>query len=407
MTRSILYVCLLCILVITGSCSSDNESIYYTPTDSKTNLGTFTSSETSDAIEMFIEQLDDKNPYTPQSYYASVDGQEVVVTTSTENIKGNKVGVQRMSCPWVLKNQTSIFTLEKFNSRGYDFTHESHRYEKSFEPKQNNNVETFVRYYKNNQWTSWMLPNDKYASSENYGKKVAIFGGSFAHNTRAKNTNTITNSEGTFYNGFGFEHEGKLYSLMDYMAEKLSFKKFDNFAVSGEGSYMGTTNSGTQLFPYHTYKQVQNSFKYDQYDIYIIFGGINDFIGNAPLGNKDEGSDANTFYGGLRKAIEHIRTNNPNARIYMTTAFKCFFEGTDWGWNPNSTHKNAKGHTFAEYRNATRTIANLYECPLLDLFNAENPNMELMKELYHSDHVHPNGKGYYSAANTIIDFIAE
>lgn len=222
MTRSILYVCLLCIPVITGSCSSDNESIYYTPTHSKTNLGTFTSSETSDAIEMFIEQLDDKNPYTTQSYYASVDGQEVVVTTSTENIKGNKVGVQRMSCPWVLKNQTSIITLEKFNSRGYDFTHESHRYEKFFEPEQNNNVETFVRYYKNNQWTSWTHPNDKYALSENYGKKVAIFGGSFAHNTRAQNPNMelmkeLYHSDHVHPNGKGYYSAAN--TIIDFIAE--------------------------------------------------------------------------------------------------------------------------------------------------------------------------------------------
>jgi hypothetical protein len=66
------------------------------------------------------------------------------------------------------------------------------------------------------------------------------------------------------------------------------------------------------------------------------------------------------------KAIDYIRVNAPNAKIYTITPFKGYHE--EWGWNPRTKTRNAYGNTFYEFVQAQKEVAQVKGVPCLDLW---------------------------------------
>ncbi len=264
-------------------------------------------------------------------------------------------------------------------------------------------VKTFSRrhYLVNNApvWTAWYDTENPYVHSQNYGKKFALFGGSFAQNMAVNSSD------------YKFNYEGTSYNLVDYLAEKLGALAFDDYAVGGQG-IRADSNSP---FPVHLCRQLETAFANGSYDVFIIMGGVNDYMtDNVPLGestgyasgNPSASEEQNSSYcGGLRKAIDYIRVNAPNAKIYTITPFKGYYGG-DCYWNPRTSSRNRFGNSFYEFVQAHKEVAQVTGVPCLDLwamqgFSGANASMH-----YISDLLHPNGQGYFKASEKILSFLA-
>ena len=246
-------------------------------------------------------------------------------------------------------------------------------------------------------WGEWIDVTNPYITSPLYGKNLLILGGSFAHNMQAYTSDGNT--------GFGFKVEGREYAFQNYIAKELGLKRFDNFAVSGNGACINNFN-------YDIYTQLTNALsnadaKGYKYDAIIIAGGINDYQNHSPLGVLSEAMNDSTFYGSYKKIINRARTYNPDVKLFMTTPFKAFH--LTECWNSTSTVVNNAGHKYYEYLQALKDIAQWASIPLLDIFAIQQVDLNNYGEFYRvndNDATHPNGKGYKAVAPAMLEFLA-
>ena len=270
-------------------------------------------------------------------------------------------------------------------------------------------VGTFGRKCINGVWSAWYDCSNHYIDSPNYGKKIALFGGSFAQNMRG---GSIIHDNIEY--GYDFTYNGVSYSLVDYIAERLGAVKFDDYAVGGCGYYTGVDNTtGGLMFKNNVYNQVVESFRNEPagYDIYILFGSINDYGRNVCLGECNGAGNDSTFCGGWKKTIDYIRSYAPDARIYTITPFKVYkdFSGnfSDFAWNPHTAIRNSVGCTLFDYIQAQKDVALINSVPCFDLNAVQGFGGANWIEYYIYDGIHPSGKGYYSVADKIVNFLAD
>jgi hypothetical protein len=187
----------------------------------------------------------------------------------------------------VLRNKVNSDSVEYITNTGYKYRLRSYTQEfknavnggENFDVK--GGVKTYCRRHrivskldgKNvinvPEWTPWYDVENPYVQSQNYGKKIAIFGGSFAQNMAVS--------------GYEFTHEGTSYNLVDYIAEKLGAIAFDDYAVGGQGMRCDDNSP----FPVHLMNQLKTAQSKYIYDIYIIMGGVNDYwCDKVPLGES-------------------------------------------------------------------------------------------------------------------------
>lgn len=270
----------------------------------------------------------------------------------------------------------------------------------------------------NGVWNRWEDMSNPYRSMQSYAKRIAIFGGSFVQYMGGVWESVDTSK-------YAFTHAGRRYFLVDYLAERLNAKYFDDYAVGGNGNSVTTDSAGTPVFAYNTYFQVERSFNTDRttpanllddnsnvYDIYIIMLGINDYAKNIEVGkatdDKNLSGTSATFCSSLKKSIDYIRANAPNAKILMITPFKAYkYSGNtvDFGWNPDTYTKNDKGYKFLDYVRAFKEVAYVTSCPCYDLLSMQNFSAANV-DMYYTDGTHPNGLGYYKVADMLAEFIA-
>lgn len=267
-------------------------------------------------------------------------------------------------------------------------------------------------------WNRWEDMNNPYRTMQAYAKRIAIFGGSFVQYMGGVWESVNTSK-------YAFTHAGRKYFLVDYLAERLNAKCLDDYAVGGNGNSITTKEDNSPIFTYNTYYQVERSFNTDRttpanlltdnsnvYDIYVIMLGINDYAKNIEIGkatdNKNlEGAEA-TFCSSLKKSIDYIRANAPNAKILMITPFKAYkYAGNtvDFGWNPDTFTTNDKGYKFLDYVRAFKEVAYVTSCPCFDLLAMQNFSGTNVS-MYYTDGTHPNGLGYYKVADMLAEFIA-
>ena len=267
-------------------------------------------------------------------------------------------------------------------------------------------------------WNRWEDMNNPYHSMQSYAKRIAIFGGSFVQYMGGV-------WEDVDKSKYAFTHAGRRYFLVDYLAERLNAKYFDDYAVGGNGNSITTDSAGDSVFAYNTYFQVERSFNTDRatpanqlddnsnvYDIYIIMLGINDYAKNIEVGkatdDKNLSGTSATFCSSLKKSIDYIRANAPNAKILMITPFKAYkYAGNtvDFGWNLDTYTTNDKGYKFLDYVRAFKEVAYVTSCPCYDLLSMQNFS-GMNVDMYYTDGTHPNGLGYYKVADMLAEFIA-
>ena len=137
-------------------------------------------------------------------------------------------------------------------------------------------------------------------------------------------------------------------------------------------------------------------------DAVVVFGGTNDFgHGDAPFGTMDDRTPE-TFMGGLHDLCTRLINRYPGKLIVLCTPLHRLGEESKWG-----EHKDAAAGSLLDYVRGVRQVAEYYGIPVLDLFaiSGIQPAVELQRELFMPDGLHPNDAGHELLANLMIRFL--
>ncbi len=135
-------------------------------------------------------------------------------------------------------------------------------------------------------------------------------------------------------------------------------------------------------------------------DVYVLFGGVNDFSRNVPLGQMDS-TDPHEFYGALDLLIRGLIAKSPEARLVVMTPAKT--SGKHEKDIPGSFEKNHLGLTQEPYVAAVRAVADYYSVPVIDLYAGSgiSPYLPEHRERYMPDGLHYSPAGYERLAGRI------
>ena len=227
-----------------------------------------------------------------------------------------------------------------------------------------------------------LVPNRKavkdspYKGHKNYGKTIAVFGGSLSVNKESDAAKqlwaNLLNAEVTTYGVGG----------------------------AGFSSQQG----------YTLQQQVEDA---GVYDVYVLWASTNDYNNSRECGTWQDYTAYDNYdvrklttqCGGINYCIKTLLEKNPNAEIYFFTSLRFF--GADAGHNPYSTEPNKTGKTFADYIEAQKACCAYYGIPVLDQFNLQGINEFNVDKLYMDDKLHMNEEGYKRIAPAQAAFLAD
>ncbi len=140
-------------------------------------------------------------------------------------------------------------------------------------------------------------------------------------------------------------------------------------------------------------------------DIVVVFGGVNDYCtGTAHLGTHDDRTE-DTFCGALYVLMEKLRDKYPHATIVFVTPFHCSYS------EESVTYNSAGAPRFCNlqaYADTIKDVAAHYAIPVLDMYHSEwmASGLDLVRQQYVPDGVHPNDAGHVRIAACLQNFIS-
>ena len=197
--------------------------------------------------------------------------------------------------------------------------------------------------------------------------------------------------------GFGTSCEEKNYVSV---FGRLSGAEVRNYGICG-------TRIARQTVPSNEAK-VDNDFvkRADEMDanadIIVVFGGTNDYgHGDAAFGTFDS-HDVHTFYGALHTLCQKLINKYPDAEIVFMTPLHRLEENKQI--NEFGIRNVA---TLSEYVDAIKEVTKYYAIPTLDLYSVSRlqPEVEVLKERYMPDGLHPNDAGAEIVARRLLGFL--
>lgn len=205
-------------------------------------------------------------------------------------------------------------------------------------------------------------------ASYNYGKSVAVFGGSVS---------VIPASD----------------IAKNMWKEKLGMR-VTNFGVGGAGF---SSLQGKSL-----QQQVDEA---GVFDIYILWASTNDYTNKREVGSYIDFTEFDDFdeqklvtqAGGINYCIKRIYEINPNAQIYFFTSSKAF--------NDRGAYDPFTENGMAEHVNMQKKICQFHGIPYLDQFTLGGYNI-YNKDLYYTDPIHMNEDGYKKIGELQVAFLA-
>ena len=215
-----------------------------------------------------------------------------------------------------------------------------------------------------------------YKGHKNYGKTIAVFGGSLSVNKES--------------------------DAAKQMWADLLNAEVVTYGVGGAGF--------SSMQGYTLQKQVEEA---GVYDIYVLWASTNDYTNSRECGTwKDytaldgyDKSKLTTQCGGINYCIKTILEKNPKAEIYFFTSLRFF--GADAGHNPFSDQPNKTGKTFADYIEGQKACCAYYGIPVLDQFNIQGINEFNVDLFYVKDKLHMNEDGYRRIGPVQASFLAD
>jgi lysophospholipase L1-like esterase len=205
-------------------------------------------------------------------------------------------------------------------------------------------------------------------ASLNYGKSVAVFGGSVS---------VIPASDSA-----------------KILWEKYLGMTIHNYGVPGAGF---SSLQGKSL--------QQQVDKAAVHDIYILWASTNDYTNQREVGlytdyTELDGYDKEkliTQAGGINYCIKKIYAINPHASIYFFTSSKAFMNRG--GYDPFYAEGMSK------YVEMQKKVSALHGIPVLDQFSLGGYNI-YNQQLYYHDAIHMNAAGYKKLGELQVSFLA-
>ena len=148
--------------------------------------------------------------------------------------------------------------------------------------------------------------------------------------------------------------------------EKLDLKEVNNYGISGSSLANGSYSYAPMC---HRYINMKDA------DIISVMGGINDFTKGNELGTINDTIDS-TFYGALKVLASGLKEKYSNSFIFFMTPYKTSY-----------MEVNSLGYKLEDYVKAIVDVCQLYNIPILDMYNKGQFENE-MNEWY-SDGIHP------------------
>lgn len=206
------------------------------------------------------------------------------------------------------------------------------------------------------------------STSANYGKSVAVFGGSVS---------VIPESN----------------HAKDLWKSNLGMT-VTNFGVPGAG-FSSLQGKSMQ-------QQVEEA---GVFDIYILWASTNDYTNKREIGSytdytEFDGYDKDrltTQAGGINYCIKRIYEINPHATIYFFTSSKAF--------NDRGAYDPYHPGGMAAYVAMQKKICELHGIPFLDQFSSGGYNI-YNQDLYYADPIHMNALGYQKLGKLQVSFLA-
>lgn len=131
-------------------------------------------------------------------------------------------------------------------------------------------------------------------------------------------------------------------------------------------------------------------------DLVVVFGGTNDYgHGDAPLG-KFSDRTKNSFYGACHTLMLSLIERFPTATLVFMTPLHRAIEEQE-GKAPLRT-----------YVEIIREVAEFYGIPVMDLYAKSNiqPQIEVQKQAFAPDGLHPNIAGAERIADRLGEFLS-
>ena len=141
------------------------------------------------------------------------------------------------------------------------------------------------------------------------------------------------------------------------------------------------------------------------FDIYILWASTNDYTNNREVGSYTDYTEFDNYNaeklttqaGGINYCIKKIYEINPNATIYFFTSSKAF--------NDRGAYDPFYMEGMVQHVNMQKMICELHGIPVLDQFLLGGYNI-YNKDLYYRDPIHMNVLGYKKLGELQVSFLA-
>lgn len=137
-------------------------------------------------------------------------------------------------------------------------------------------------------------------------------------------------------------------------------------------------------------------------DVIAVFGGTNDYgHGDAPIGDFSS-RDEYTFYGAMHVLCEKLINKYPEADIVFLTPLHRLQE------ERNANEIGIRNELPLEgYVEIIKEVAAYYGLPVLDLYSVSGlqPSVDVIREKYMPDGLHPSDAGAEKIAKRIYSFL--
>ena len=133
-----------------------------------------------------------------------------------------------------------------------------------------------------------------------------------------------------------------------------------------------------------------------------IFAGVNDWAhNNIPLGNYDDITTNQSFYGALNTLLPGIKAQCPNARVIWLSPLK-----TKSGMaveHTNADGTNTLGLYLTDYIQAIKYKCHQYNVEFVDLYGVTGLDPDVNTGNFASDGLHPNASGHIALRDYLLN----
>ena len=186
-------------------------------------------------------------------------------------------------------------------------------------------------------------------------------------------------------------------SFVNVFSQKYSPAAVRNYGIGG--SRFAKQHNPDEGFPPHERYFCSRVEEMDpNADVIVVFGGINDYThGDAPFG-RFEDRTPDTFCGACHVLMKSLIDRYPLATIVFMTPLHSVV---------NTRNKIGTPTPLIEYVRTIRSIAEEYSIPVLDLYATIGiqPEIEIQRQLYMPDGLHPNDAGAERIADRLAAFL--